>query len=127
MGSHNKLCIRKDRAQVRDNFLLPLGMQMQLNLINQQDTRGFQRILPVGVHLRQATSKIQDHGQQVAVAIAQLLKLKDLRRPMGGSERHFETRRAVIEEDALNMLQGFTERLAYSPKIGKLEGLVVLY
>ena len=100
---------------------------MQLNLIDQQDTRSFQRILPVGVRLRQATSKIQDYGEQVTVTITQLLKLKDLRRPIGGSERHFEARRAVIKEDPLNMLQCLGEGSTYSPKVGKLEGPVIAY
>jgi hypothetical protein len=70
---------------------------------------------------------VQYHCQQITVTITQLLKLKDVREPVQAGERHFETRRAVIEENALHMLQCLRERLAYSSQIRKLEGPVIAY
>src|SRR5262249_45208639 len=92
-----------------------------------QDARSFQRIVPVGVRLRQTASEIQYHCKQITVTITQLLKLKNLRDPVRGSKRNFETRRAVIEENSLNMLQCPRERLAYSSQIRKFESPVITY
>ena len=50
-----------------------------------------------------------------------------MRRPIRGSERYFETRRAVIKEDPLNMFQCLGEGSTYSPEVGKLESPVIAY
>ena len=74
VGGDNALKVWQVAAKKSEKFALPVGMQMQVDLIDEQKAACIQRIAMVFEHLGDPIEQITHPGGDVLIAIAQRLE-----------------------------------------------------
>jgi hypothetical protein len=72
VGGANELHVRKSPPQIRDDPLLPARVEMQLNLVDQYDSRTLQSSGPnLRIRVHHPDRDVHDHGDGCFESIAQ--------------------------------------------------------
>lgn len=76
MGGGDELAVREGGSEFLDYGALPLGMEMKVEFVDQNDSSSLERISEVGIGLGEATGEIEDERQDATFTIGELTEIE---------------------------------------------------